>query len=214
MGKKGLITFVLILLVFAGSSTVRATSFIFEPITSDLSDLGHEDCYAWGIDGSEVAAKLAEGEVIEKALLEIKGINDWTNEDNDVLHIWLVDELPDISWWSENWPGVSQGQDDQGTSDAFADSDGTFLMDYTDDNPWRENVSVNIPVASLTDYVVNDGIIGIALDSDCHYYNRGIRLKVITSTPSLPAVPEPVTMLGVIAGVGALAGYLRRRSVL
>jgi hypothetical protein len=206
-----LIAFAFVLLLFAGTSLVQASSYSLEPYPRDLYDLDHGDYYAWGIDAADLAAELAAGGTIDSAQLKIRSINDWTSEDNDVLHMWLVDELPDVPWWSENWPGVSRGRDDQGTSDIFADCGGTFLRDYTDENWRREDLTIEIPVVALTDYIVNDGMFGLALDPDCHYYNRGLYLTINTSPSSSPHVPEPVTMLGVFTGLGGLAGYLRRR---
>ncbi len=203
--------FIFMLLLFAGIPMVQATSYSFEPVPRDLYDLDHWDYYAWGIDASGLATDLAAGGTIDSAQLFIDDINDWTQEDNDVLHMWLVDELPDVPWWDENWPGVSRGRDAQGTSDIFADSGGTFLEDWTDTTRWPQDLTVDIPVAALTSYILNDGMFGLALDPDCHYYNRGLCLTINTSPSPPPAVPEPLTMVGLFTGMGALAGYLRRR---
>jgi hypothetical protein len=215
-----LAVFSFLLLLFAGTSLVQAASYSFEPIPRDLYDLAHKHYYTWGIDASDLASDLASGATIDSAQLVISSINDWTMEDNDVLHMWLVDELPDVPWWvkktygwveDKDWPGVSRGTDDEGTGDAFADCGGTWLMDYTDESPEREDLPVDIPVAALTNYILNDGDFGLALDPDCHYYNRGLRLTINTSPSPPPHVPEPATMLGVFTGLGALAGYLRKR---
>jgi len=222
MNIRGLGVLLFVLLLFAGTSLVQAVTYEYKPVPRDLYDLDHWDYYAWGIDarvateeGDVLATDLASGGVIDSARLVIRSINDWTQEDNDVLHIWLVDELPDVPWWSENWPGVSRGTDNQGTSDIFEGCDsagiGTHLMDWTDPDRYRTNLTVNIPVAAVTSYILNDGMFGLALDPDCHYYNRGLKLTINTSPSPPPAIPEPMTMIGVITGVGALSGYLRRR---
>ena len=211
MNVRVLVAFTFVLLLFAGTSLVQATSYSLEPTPRDLYDLDHGDYYTWGIDASDLASDLAAGGIIVDAQLDISNINDWTSEDNDVLHMWLVDELPDVPWWDENWTGISRGSDDEGTSDIFADCGGTFLKDYTDENWWREDLTVDIPVAALTNYILNDGDFGLALDPDCHYYNRGLSLTINTSPSHQQPVPEPVTMVGVFTGLGALAGYLRRR---
>ena len=226
MKVRVLVVFTFVLLTFAGTSLVQATSYSFEPYPRDLYDLVHQHYYAWGIDESNadlasLTAGLVAGDTIDSAQLVISSINDWTMEDDDVLHMWLVDELPDVPWWvkrngnwvkDEDWPGVSRGTDNQGGADAFADCGGTWLMDYTDDGPGRVDLPVDIPVAALTNYILNDGDFGLALDPDCHYYNRGLCLTINTSpSPPPPGMPEPVTMLGVFTGLGVLTGYLRRR---
>ena len=207
----GVFTFVFFLL-FAGTSLVQATSYPFAPIPSNLYNLDHWDYYAWGVDASDLAANLAAGEVIDSAQFTIYDINDWTRERDDVLHMWLVDELPDVPWWDENWPGLSRGTDSQGTDDIFEGCGGTFLQDWTDTTRRPEDLTVDIlDLDALTSYILNDGMFGLALDPDCHYYNRGLRLTINTTPPPPSQMPEPVTMLGVFTGLGALAGYLRRR---
>jgi hypothetical protein len=134
-------------------------------------------------------------------------------EFNDVLHIWMIDELPDLNWRRANWPGISVGRDDQGVSDAFANSGGVHLRDYTDENWWTEDLVIELPVDKLQEYISNDGMFGLAFDPDCHYYNDGISLIITTGLYGEfdNPVPEPVTGLGVLAGLSGLAGYLRKR---
>jgi|GEM_PF-3434986 len=177
--------------------------------------LAHDKYYAWGIEWNGPDLGLPEGEIIEEATFKISNINDFS-ADFDVLHIWLVDQLPQISWTSVNWPGVSIGQDRRRSySDAFANSGGVHLMDYTDSHWWWfEDLEVDLPVDTLQDYISNDGMFGLALDPDCYYYQQGLSLIITTCpVPPLPnsAIPEPLTGLGVFMGAGALAGYLRRR---
>ena len=195
----------LLILCLIGPS-VWAASYTFVPDPLDLGDLPHGSYYAWGIEWPSVPA----GEVIDNAVLHIDNINDWTMEFNDVLHIWMVDELPDVPWGEVNWPGVSEGQDGAGVSDMFADCGGTHLMDYTDYNWWWEDLYIPLPADKLQEYISNDGMFGLALDPDCHYYNKGLSLYVTTSQNP---VPEPLTVLGVFAGVSAIAGYVRKRKL-
>jgi len=194
-----------------GGPSVWGGSYTFEPYPANLQNLPHARYYTWGIkwDGPDLG--LPGGEVIDDAVLRFDNINDWTYEWNDVLHIWMVDELPQVPWRRKNWPGVSIGRDGYyGYSDAFANCGGTFLMNYTDNNWWSEDLVVKLPAEKLQEYISNDGMFGIALDPDCGYNILKVSLSLTTS--SIP-IPEPLTGLGVCMGVGALVGYLRRRKL-
>jgi hypothetical protein len=58
----------------------------------------------------------------------------------------------------------------------------------------------------LEAYIANGQNIAIALDPDCHFFNDGIALTLTTG----PAIPEPLTVVLISAGLAA-AGYRRRR---
>ena len=214
--KTGLIILILTLGVAISGSPARATSYQVTPDTTRLQDLGHAFYFAWGIDCNSENLSIPENETIDSATLTISQINNWKLEYNDVLHIWLVDELPDVKWKQKNWPGVSAGKDDRyDTNDAFADSGGTFLMNYSDpDETVPEDLIVDVPLDILREYMDNDGLFGFALDPDCHYYNLGIYLDINTYGNPLTSqghAPEPLTMVGVCVGLGSLAGYVRKR---
>ncbi|MBN2211661.1 MAG: PEP-CTERM sorting domain-containing protein [Sedimentisphaerales bacterium] len=200
----------------AGAITVNTYEFVPSPF--NLEDLDHHYYYAWGIQSN-----IPGTEVIESALLEIYQINNWYEpwETDDVLHIWMLDQKPTLSWQYSNWPGVSRGYDNQNHSDPFATSGGTFLMNFTDDNAyynhgWKnpaEDISIALPVDTLTNYINNDSLFGFGFDPDCHYWNCGIKLTITTRPGGGGGgvVPEPVTMLGSILSLGSLGGYLARR---
>ena len=137
--------------------------------------------------------------------------------------MWMMDSLPNISWQFTNVPGVSRGRDNQNPSDPFAASGGTHLADYTDNNwyynsyGWfrnpSEDLSISLPVDTLTNYLSNDSLVVFGFDPDCHYWNCGVKL-IINTTPGGGGgglVPEPATMLGSILGLSSLGGYLTRR---
>ena len=200
-----------------GSSAVWATSYNFSSTSYRLRNMDHSTYSVWGLDWGTVV--VPEDEVIDGATLYIDGLYDWTVEDGDVLHVWLLDELPNIGWSRERWPGVSYGWDNQyDDTDAFASSGGTHIVDYSDPagGYWsRQDVSWAIPVDPLKEYIENDELFGFGFDADCHYYDSKVRLVVTTSqdtTPSGGPVPEPLTMLGLLLGVGSAGGYVRNRA--
>lgn len=189
-----------------------AATYTFSPNDRDLNDLPHGSYCVWSFDWSQRAAELPDGEVIDSASLVFKRMNDSANDPDNVLHIWLVDELPDVSWRTEDWPGLSVGRDStDNTVDEFADSGGTFLMDYRDEGPDPENLVVNIPINVLNQYIANDDLFGLALDPDSHFSNKRVLLRIRTSI--IQPMPEPLTAVGVFAGLAGLAGYLRRRGI-
>jgi hypothetical protein len=166
----------------------------FQPTPTNLWDLDHTKYYTWGINWSVPA-----GETIIGASLFIDNINDWVVESGDILYIHLLDN-PAV--------GVTVGTDNQGGGDAFS-GQGILLTTYTDDdsfpNPaedWTYNFTTPGQVNTLKSYVAN-GVLGLGLDPDCHYYNDGITLTIETA-------PEPVTAM---LAVPALALLRRRRGL-
>jgi hypothetical protein len=63
-------------------------------------------------------------------------------------------------------------------------------------------------LGTLGSYIADDGLFGIGLDPDCHYYDCGVELKLTTTEPG-PSVPGPMAIIPF--GVGLVAAYMRRR---
>ena len=57
---------------------------------------------------------------------------------------------------------------------------------------------------TLADYAA-DGRFALSFDPDCHFYNRGVELEIVTGL-----IPEPATFLLMSAGA-ALPLFRRRR---
>lgn len=222
-----------ILMVCLGGTSVWGGSYTFNPnsnsnltsSSSNLLDLDHSKYYAWGMKWTGPELRVAGGEVVQSAVLKIDNIYNWDDNAN-VMHLWLVDSQPltQDDWRRNDWPdddgkimGVSIGRDGyQDSSDRFTTTNtvGVHLMDYSDSTLGKEpeNLEIYLPVDQLQEYISNDGKFGLAFDPDCHYYYSGISLLINTVAYSTDQpVPEPVTGLGVIAAVGALTGYLRKR---
>ena len=171
---------------------VHATStfYPFQPSPKDLWDLDHYKYYTWGISWSVPA-----GQTIVGASLFIDNINNWRVEPN-ILYVNLLDNPP---------VGVTVGTDNQGGGNAFS-GQGIPLTTYTDYNSYPGSAEdwiytfTTAQVETLKSYVTN-GVFGLGIDPDCHYYNDGITLTIET-------VPEPVTALLALPALGLLG---RRR---
>jgi hypothetical protein len=189
-------------LVFAVSSGTFATQVSLSPNPSDLYDLDHTQYYTWGINW-----QVPQGQHITEGVLTFHNIYDWTVEDCDIIWIHL---LPSAT------AGVAAGTDSENRSDAFLNQ-GTLVGTWTDiyggspRSPQFDLVftfsQLNL-LPTLTNYA-SDGNFGFGIDPDCHYYNDGIDFT-ITTEPN-PLIPEPLTILGLSLGIGAVATYVRRR---
>ncbi|MEW6379913.1 MAG: hypothetical protein AB1611_09945 [bacterium] len=185
-----------------------ATVLTFRPnqlnssIPIDLWDLDHGKYYLWGMSGN-----MPTQETIVSASLFIDNINDWAVEPDDRLYIHLLDNPS---------PGVRVRSDSEGGGDNFLNQ-GILLTTYTDHNetgPQQRNnppedwryVFTAAQLDIFKDYAGN-GIWGLGLDPDCHYYNDGITFTV--ETAPVPT-PLPSNWLLFLAGLVGLAGTRRK----
>ncbi len=164
------------------------TILTFSPSRVDLWDLDHSYAYGWGID-----AVLPQGESVVAATLTFDNIRNWDNNPN-VLYVDLLDDFA---------AGVTRAMDNRG-GDYFADDAGDRIPLVTYRNlPTSPQDLVYVFTAKqidvLNDYVA-DGRIGIGIDPDCHFYNDGIELCLVT--------PEPGTVALLAAGLPVV---IRRR---
>ena len=82
---------------------------------------------------------------------------------------------------------MTSGTDWENHSDAFA-GQGAFIADYTDPSPGTQTLTYTISQSYLT--WLADGNFGFGFDPDCHYYNRGISLTIVTR-PNVSYAPAP-----------------------
>ena len=160
----------------------------WHPTPVDLWDLDHNEYVTWGIGWRTPA-----DERVTSATLFIDNINDWQVENGDILYIHLLDN-PQL--------GARRWSDNEGGGDAFA-GQGILLTTYTDDdgapNP-PEDFTYNFTsgqLSTLTGYAGN-GVFGLGLDPDCHYYNDGVTLTVTTAAVPEPAAGALMMVLGTV----------------
>jgi len=174
-------------------STARADVYSVTPPDPDLDDLDHCKAYTWGIDTPWPAAQ----EHAVGATLSFRQIRDWQWETN-VLYIHLLDDAP---------AGIRYAWDNQASDDYF-EGEGIVLTVYRDLPATAQDLSYEFTkdqVDALNGYAA-DGRFGLGFDPDCHFYNCGVKLDIVTE---LGEVPEPATA-GLLA-VGMVAVLLRRR---
>ena len=194
MKKITLILAITLGLGIAGATSGSAAVHVFDPNPSDIYDLDHYRYYTWGIDFD------TQGEEISNVFLTFDNIHNWRPEDNS-LFIHLLDDAPS---------GLTVGIDTDPTIADYFDGEGDLIDAWTDPNGGLPGVSLtyNFRELGLVDNFakyVSDGNVGVAFDPDCHYYNDGVSLTVITGTP------EPTTL--VLFALGLAGGAAARRKV-
>ncbi|MBN2448407.1 MAG: PEP-CTERM sorting domain-containing protein [Phycisphaerae bacterium] len=172
------------------SASVIDNVHTFSPTPADLYDLPHERAYMWGIDTG-----LDSSEQVISATLSFYQIRNWDNSANDLYNS-LLDGCA---------LGVTQLSDNAGGDYFLNIYSGlqTSLVTYSNltTAPVDLHYDFNADQLSALNGYLTDGVIGIGIDPDCHYYNCGIELTLTT--------PEPTAFT--LLGLGLLAFFWRRR---
>jgi hypothetical protein len=185
--KKILVSICAAMLLLGSFGMAGAITFYPNPV--DIYDLEHSHYYTWGINWT-----IPAGGTILGASLSFENIRNWDGGSNTLfIHLLDTANAGVTSYWDNN------------TSIIYDDftSEGTFLISYSlstvaQDITYEFNAA---QVNKLIEYLAGDNF-GIGFDPDCHYWNDGISLTIIT--------PEPMTML--LLGFGLLSlGLVRRK---
>lgn len=199
-------------MLFLMVAPVFATTYPFEYSGGFLSSgLVHDDYYSWGLNITVPA-----DEDITSATITFEGLRNWDNLRNHLyVHI-LGDALL----------GFRKAGDDSGTN--FVDSlnswnlngeGNTFVYDFGlpygngNNATVARNVSFTISDLSVITFLntaTSDGLFGLGLDPDCHFWATKLKLTLISEGGGSQEVPEPGTIL--LVGVGLLGlGFLRKK---
>lgn len=193
MHARTLVCAALVVSLFVAASSAQASVYHFVPSPSDLSDLDHNYAYTWGMN-----KPWSSGETAVAATLTFKNIYNWDDSAN-ILYIHLLDNAA---------TGVSTGYDDQGGGDYFS-GQGIALTTYTNLPDTQQTLVYTFtqPQLDALNAYAADGKFALGLDPDCHYYNCGVQLDVITGVNT----PEPMTMGLLACGAGILVARRKRR---
>jgi len=193
MKKISTLGFVLGLLIIGSVSSYGAV-FTFAPNPADLYDLEHSRAYTWGINWNSLSYP------ITSAYLTFTNIQNWANYEDptDILYMSLLDDAP---------VGVTSFYDGNSIGDYFSDKGGILIDTWTDldDNTTSDNLIFNFSAARIADLnnLASDGLFGLGIDPDCHYWNDGVQLTINAD------IPEPTTIL--LFGLGTIGMALYRK---
>jgi hypothetical protein len=194
--KRSLFAIVAGALLSCSAASSFAGTYHFTPNPSDLYDLDHYKVYTWGIN----TPWDCEEEQICKVKLSFDCIRNWDDEAN-VLYVHLLD-------WAAK--GVKVVDDDnQGEGDYF-DGKGPELITYHNLPTYGQDLEycfTDEEIAMLSDFAA-DGRFGLGFDPDCHFWNDGICLEIITC--KIPTIPLPAAA-GMFVPAAGLAGLVMRR---
>jgi hypothetical protein len=186
-------------ILFMAGAGAKGSIYSMSPNPVDLNDLDHDYYYTWGIDRPWSASEEAVS-----ATLSFSKIYNWDKNPN-VLYIHLLDKTK---------KGVTSGSDSK-DGDYFG-SQGTMVVTYTNLSDQAQDLSYRLTseqLKMLNTYAA-DGKFGLGFDPDCHFYNSGVKLEVVTG--SVP-VPEPQTLvllaLGSVVWIKRYAQIQKRKVV-
>ncbi|MFT3870305.1 MAG: hypothetical protein QM715_17795 [Nibricoccus sp.] len=202
--------------------TAQAATFTFTPNDGqgdldDLGDLDHYYAYSWGISGSSVeslrTSLISGGQQIQSAKLTIWNVWDWTVEP-DVLNINLLDDPTKnvVAYW-DNQSGGNYFAPQGGFLTSWSDPKGGDTSDKTFDFVYNFTTS---NIGLLTSYIIdstsyNKAVFGLGFDPDCHYYNTGVQLDIVTTPKQVPEGAFTVSLLGLsLLSLAGMRRFIRR----
>jgi hypothetical protein len=174
---------------------------------------------------------VGSGWSIDSVTLTFKDIWDWVVEPNDRLWVNLLDtDYTTAHYGKDLIKGVTSFEDNADDIESnlpgsnYFNNKGTALGYWTDPNGGNEALKKNVTftftgaqISALASYITNGGAtagstgyadFGFAFDPDCHYYNTGIELTVVTKKYYVPDNGASVAFLGL--GLLAIHGFRRR----
>ena len=96
-------------------------------------------------------------------------------------------------------------------------SDGQWKNYFEDTNGASTTEHVNFvfeaqALADLSAWSADaDGTWALGIDPDCHYWNEGAKLTITTMPVPRPPIPEPMSLILGVMGLGSVAGLRRLR---